>query len=386
MGRASARREGIGKPTERPADRGNPTMEWLAPRPGIAQISQHRHVSRAGADGRLVDLSMSTNALGPSPRAVAAYRQAAATIHRYPDANQSDLRRAIANRHGLDPARIVCSNGSDEMIRLVVQAYAGPGDEVILHRHAYRGFMQAVLAAGAVPVVAAERDLCVDVETMAELATDRTRVVLLANPNNPTGSYVSEDAVRRLRVELPPRALLVIDAAYGDYVQRQNYTAGIELVEDHDDVLMVRTFSKLHGLAGLRVGWAYGSATVAEAIDRIRPAYDVSLPAQAAAAAAVEDEGHAAATLAHTDVWRAWLTAEMASLGLRVYPSVCNFLLVRVPPDPNLGVGALTEHLDRRNIAVRTLADHGLPDCLRVTIGAEDENRALIGALAEVLA
>jgi histidinol-phosphate aminotransferase len=360
-------------------------MERLTPRAGIGQIAPHKPV-RAPHDGRpFIDLSLSHNAIGPSPRAITAYRQAASNLHRYPDSEHTMLRAAIARRHDIALDHITCSNGSDEMIQLVAEAYAGPGDEVLFHQYGYHGFAKAARLVGATPVVAAERDLTVDVEALVELAGDRTKVVFLANPNNPTGSYVPVEQVQRLRADLPTHTLLVLDSAYAEYVRRNNYDPGFGLVDDHDNVLMVRTFSKSHGLAGLRVGWAYGPPAIIETLDRVRPAYNVGLAAQAAATAALGDEEHEAATLAHNDECGAWLAHELRAMGVRVYPSVCNFLLIRVPPDPAMSVATLQRHLWDHGILVKSLTSYNLPDCLRITIGTEEENHALVAALREVL-
>lgn len=360
-------------------------MELLSPRPSVSQIKPYRPAQPQGDDRSWVDLSLTVNPLGPSPKALNAYRHAASLIHRYPDSRQEGLRRAIARRHDLDAARIVCASGSDELIQLVCQGYAGSGDEVLCHEHGYQGFLKAIRVCGATPVVAKERDMVVDVDALVDRAGERTKICFLANPNNPTGTYIPLDAVQRLRAGLPSHVLLVLDAAYAEYVRRNNYECGAELVENSDNVLMVRTFSKMHGLAGLRVGWAYGPAPVVDTINHVRGAFNVSVPAQAAAMAAIADEAHEEATYAHNSQWLPWLTHELELLGVRVYPSVCNFILARIPNDPSLGVPQVVEHLARRNILVRTAHDYGMPDCLRITVGAEDENRALIGALAEIL-
>ncbi|WP_029006762.1 histidinol-phosphate transaminase [Azospirillum halopraeferens] len=361
-------------------------MELLSPRSGVSQIKPYRPAHPEGDDRSWIDLSLTVNPLGPSQKAINAYRLAAGQIHRYPDSLQVALRRAIARSFELDPDRIVCAAGSDELIQLACLAYAGPGDEILCHENGYQGFQKAARVAGATPVIAKERDMVVDVEAMIELATDRTKICYLANPNNPTGTYIAADAVQRLRAGLPSHTLLVIDAAYAEYVRRNNYTCGIDLVDSADNVLMVRTFSKLHGLAGLRVGWGYGPTGVIDVLNQVRGAFNVSVPAQAAAVAALSDDEHEERTLAHNAQWLPWLTAELQQLGLRVYPSVCNFILVRVPTDPSLGVATVVEHLARRSILVKTVAEYGMPDCLRITVGQEDENRALVAALGEILA
>ncbi|MGQ9370266.1 histidinol-phosphate transaminase [Azospirillum sp. A39] len=360
-------------------------MELLSPRSGVSQIKPYRPAQPEGDGRSWIDLSLTVNPLGASPKAVNAYRHAAAQIHRYPDPLQDGLRRAIARTYDLDAERIVCAAGSDELIQLVCLAYAGPGDEILCHENGYQGFQKAARVAGATPVVAMERDMVVDVEAMIELAGERTKICYLANPNNPTGTYVAIDAVERLRAGLPAHTLLVVDAAYADYVRRNNYSSGADLVEKTDNTLMVRTFSKLHGLAGLRIGWGYGPVGVVDAINSVRSAFNVSVPAQAAAIATLGDAEHEERTLAHNAMWLPWLTTELQQLGLRVYPSVCNFILVRVPTDPSLGVPAIVEHLARRNILVKTVAEYGMADCLRITVGQEEENRALVAALAEIL-
>ncbi|AWK87019.1 histidinol-phosphate transaminase [Azospirillum thermophilum] len=360
-------------------------MELLSPRPGIRQIKPYRS-ARPPRDGRSwIDLSLTENPLGPSPAALNAYRHAAGQIHRYPDWSQDQLRHAIAARHGIDPNHVICSAGSEELIHLVTQAFAGPGDEVLCHEHGYRGFLRAIRAAGATAVVAAERDMVVDVEAMIDRANDRTRICFLANPNNPTGTYIPAEAVLRLRAGLPPHTLLVLDSAYAEYCRRSNYSDGTEIVENADNVLMVRTFSKMHGLAGLRVGWGYGPASVIDALNAIRGAFNVSVAAQAAASAAIADTDHEEASYAHNAEWLPWLSRELEHVGLRVYPSVCNFVLAQVPADPSLGVQTILDHLAARSILVKPVADYGLANCLRITVGQEEENRALIAALAEVL-
>ncbi|CAO3374731.1 pyridoxal phosphate-dependent aminotransferase [Azospirillum argentinense] len=360
-------------------------MELLSPRPGIGQIKPYRP-ARPPEDGAAwVDLSLTVNPLGPGKKALTAYRHMAAQIHRYPDWSQDRLRHAIARRYDLDAGHITCANGSDEMIHLVTQAFAGPGDEVLCHEHGYRGFMKAIRAAGATPVIAAERDLVVDVEAMIDRADEKTKLCFLANPNNPTGTYIPSELVLRLRAGLPSHTLLVLDSAYADYCRRDNYSDGAEIVENSDNVLMVRTFSKLHGLAGLRVGWAYGPAGVIEAVNQTRGPFNVGIAAQAAAEAAVGDTEHEEATFAHNSAWLPWLSHELEQLGVRVYPSVCNFILARIPTDPSLGVQAVLDHLARRGILVKPTQDYGLADCLRITVGREDENRALVAALGEIL-
>ncbi len=263
------------------------------PRQGILDIAPYVPGTSALPGARqAIKLSSNETPFGPSPRAVEAYLAAAATLSRYPDGSARPLREALAKLYGLDPARIVCGAGSDELLNLLAQAYLGPGDEAIYTEHGFLVYRIAILARGAVPVVAPEKDLTADVDAILARVTPRTRIVFIANPNNPTGTYLSFDEVKRLRAGLPDDVLLVLDAAYAEYVRRNDYEAGIELVATTHNTVMTRTFSKIYGLASLRLGWAYCPAPVADALNRIRGPFNVSGPAIAAGIAALEDQAH----------------------------------------------------------------------------------------------
>jgi histidinol-phosphate aminotransferase len=331
-------------------------------------------------------LSANENPLGPSPRAIAAYRAHAENLHRYPEGGSSALRAALAKHYGLDAQRIVCGNGSDELIGLLVHAYAGPGDEVLYSQYGFLMYPIAAKANGAVPVAAPEKDFRADVDAILKRVNARTKIVFLANPNNPTGSYLSREEVTRLAEGLPKTCLFAIDAAYAEYVVRNDYSAGAELVERHDNVVMTRTFSKIHGLAGLRVGWAYCPVGVADVLNRIRGPFNVNAAAQAAALAALEDVAFTDQTRTHTDIWRDWLAEKLKALGLQVLPSVGNFLLVRFAGGTGRDANAADAFLARRGIIPRKVAAYGLPDCLRITIGTEAETRAVVEALGDFLA
>jgi histidinol-phosphate aminotransferase len=355
------------------------------PRPGILDIAPYvGGESKAEGVARIFRLASNESALGPSPRAVAAYRALAGDIHRYPDGASAGLREALARRHGLDARRIVCGTGSDELIGLLARCYAGPGDDVLYSRHGFLMYPIAAQAAGATPVAVPEKDLTADVEGFLACLTARTRIVFLANPNNPTGTYLAHDAVKRLHAGLPSSTLLVIDSAYAEFVRRNDYEAGIELVEAAENVVMLRTFSKIYALAGLRIGWGYVSAPVADVLNRVRGVFNISLPAQAAAVAAIEDMAAVDRAREHNDVWRPWLEHALASLGLAVTPSVANFVLVRFPAQPRHAEAAFS-FLQSRGILVRKMAAYGLPEHLRITIGLEEEMRAVAAALADFL-
>jgi histidinol-phosphate aminotransferase len=353
------------------------------PRPGILDISPYVGGSHAveGVD-RVIVLSANESPLGPSPKAVAAYRAVGERLHRYPEGGATALRQAIGRRHGLDPARIVCGNGSDELISLLVLAYAGPGDEVVFSQHGFLMYRLAALAHGATPVAASETDLRADVDTLVARVTPRTRIVFLANPNNPTGSFLARDQVEALRHRLPKGVLLVIDSAYAEYVVRNDYSPGAELVEAGDNVVMTRTFSKIYGLAALRLGWAYCPADVAEVLHRVRGPFNVNAAAEAAGLAALEDERHVDAARTHNEIWRPWLADRLAALGLTVHPSIGNFLLVGFPAAPERSADAAYALLERRGLIARKMGAYGLPDCLRITVGLEEEMRATAAALA----
>jgi histidinol-phosphate aminotransferase len=356
------------------------------PRPGILEITPYVGGSHevTGVD-RAIVLSANESPLGPSPRAVAAYRALAERLHRYPEGGVTALRQAIGRRHGLDPARIVCGNGSDELIGLLVQAYAGPGDEVVFTEHGFLMYRLAALAHGATPVAAPETELRADVEAVVAKVTPRTRLVFLANPNNPTGSFLTGEELARLRGRLPKGVLLVIDSAYAEYVVRNDYSAGTELVEASDNVVMTRTFSKIYGLAALRLGWAYCPPAVAEVLHRVRGPFNVNAAAEAAGLAALDDQRHVDAARTHNEIWRPWLADRLAGLGLAVHPSIANFLLVGFPAAPGRDAAAALAFLERRGILARNMAAYGLPDCLRITIGLEEEMRATADALSDFM-
>jgi histidinol-phosphate aminotransferase len=357
------------------------------PRPGILDISAYvPGGSEVPGAVKPIKLSSNESPLGPSPRAIAAYKALADSLERYPDGSATALRNAIARRWGLDPARIVCGCGSDELIGLIAHHYAGPGDEVLHSQHGFLMFRISTLASGATPVAAPERDYRVDVDAMLARVSPRTRVVFLANPNNPTGTYIPHEEVRRLHEALPGNVLLVLDAAYAEYVHRNDYEAGLELVATTDNTVMLRTFSKVYGLAALRLGWAYCPAPVADVLNRVRGPFNVTAPAIAAGVAAVEDAAHVERAVAHNDAWLPWVTAEVEKAGLKVTPSIGNFVLIHFPAaQAAKGAAAADAFLKARGIILRPVGAYGLPNALRMTLGTEAENRAAVAALAEFM-
>lgn len=354
------------------------------PNPGILDIEPYvPGESRIAGSARVIKLASNETPLGPSPKAVDAFRAAAATLHRYPDGSAEELRASIARVYGLNADRIVCGAGSDELLNLLAHAFVRAGEEGIFSEHGFLVYRIAILANGATPVVAPERELRADVDAILARAGERTKIVFLANPNNPTGTYLPFDEVQRLRKGLPSHTLLVLDSAYSEYVRRNDYEAGLELVATTANTVMTRTFSKIYGLAGLRLGWAYCPPAIADVLNRIRGPFNVSTPAIAAGIAAMEDRAHVEAAAAHNDRWLPWLTAEIERLGLVVTPSVANFILIHFPAAHARSAEAADAFLKSRGIILRRVAAYGLPNALRATIGTEPENQALVAALAE---
>lgn len=358
------------------------------PRPRAGLMDIHAYVGGKAPDEaqtQAFKLSSNENALGCSPLARAAYREAADRLHLYPDGHSGALRAAVAARFGLEPERLLFTAGSDEAFSLLCRGYCDPGDNVVQGQYAFLSYAIAARSVQAVVRSAPEPDGRVDVDALLALVDDRTRLVFLANPANPTGTWNSGAQVRRLHAGLPSDVILVLDGAYAEFCDDPAYEDGFALARSAPNVVVARTFSKLHGLAGLRVGWAYAPAPVVAVLDRIRGPFNINAPAQAAALAALGDEAFIAASLAHAAQWRGWLAAQLAELGLHTWPSATNFVLVRFPGEGARSAGAAEQFLASRGIFVRGVAGYGLADCLRITIGLERENRALIAALGEFL-
>jgi len=356
------------------------------PRPGVLDIDPYvPGKSAAPGVARVFKLSSNETPLGPSPRAIAAYRAAADHLQDYPDGASTALREAIGRAFGLDPNRIVCGAGSDDLLNLLADAYLRDGDEAIYTTHGFLVYPIATLGSGAKPIVAPEKNYTANVDAILSKVSDRTKVVFLANPNNPTGTYVPFDEVKRLQKGLPPHVLLVLDAAYAEYVRRNDYEAGIELVATSENVVMCRTFSKIYGLAALRLGWMYGPAHVVDAINRIRGPFNVNSAAMAAGIAAIADTAHVETARAHNDKWLAWLTQEIRKLGLEVAPSIANFVLIVFPETKGKTAEEADAFLTRRGLILRRVKAYHLPNALRMTVGSEEANRLVVAALAEFL-
>ena len=358
-------------------------MTGPAPKPYVMAIAPYIPGRSTTDDGRKVaKLSSNENPLGTSPAARAAFATAATSLERYPDASATELRDALAAKHGLDAARIIYGNGSDEVLHLAAGAFAGVGDEVIYVNYGFSVYPIATRRVGATPVVAPDTDYATDVDAILACVTDRTKVVFIANPNNPTGTYTAKAEIARLHAGLRGDILLVVDHAYAEYIEGEDDDGAMALAQTASNVLVTRTFSKMYGLAAERIGWGYASAAIIEAMHRIRLPFSITIAGTAAAVAALGDDGFVDHTRAHNAEWRAWFADEIGKLGnagLRAVPSQANFVLV-------LFEGALTAENAYKGLMdagyiVRWLPGQGLPHGLRITIGTEEETRGVIAAL-----
>lgn len=350
------------------------------PRPAVLEIEPYvGGESKAPGQNRTVKLSSNEGAFGTPPGSRAAIEALADGQHRYPDGGALALRQAIGAAFGLDPARIVCGAGSDDLLYQLCLAYGGPGTELVMSEFGFSIYAIAGQYAGCRIVKAPERGLCADVDAMLACVGPATRLVFLANPNNPTGSMLPQAEVERLRAGLPPDVLLVLDAAYAEYVDRADYDAGVALVDAGDNTVMTRTFSKIFGLGGARVGWAYGPPGVVDVLNRVRSPFNVSLSSQAAAIAALAEPGWVETGRAHNTKWRAWVAAALERAGIKVWPSECNFVLADFGSTD--AADAADAALKARGVVVRRMGSYALPHCLRITIGTEEECTLVVDVL-----
>lgn len=352
-------------------------------KPGVLAITPYAG-SEAGLGGtdRIV-VSSNESAIGPSWRAMEAYSGASEDVHRYPEIDARSLRQTLADHHGLEVDRIICGCGSDQIIDLLALCFAGPGDETLYTEHGFTMYPIASLGVGATPIAVPESNLTTDVDALLAAVTDKTRIVFLANPNNPTGTYLPESELRRLHAGLPEDVLLVLDGAYAEYVMQDDYVAGEALVREASNVVMTRTFSKIYALASLRVGWAYAPAEIIDVLDRVRPPFNVSAPAIAAAKAALADREHTERSRQLNAELLPWFVAQVEALGLRVNPSVANFVIVHFDPETPRNAEAAYRFLFSKGIVTRRVAGYGLPDWVRISIGRRDEMEEVVTALTE---
>jgi histidinol-phosphate aminotransferase len=360
------------------------TVNHPQPRPGVLAIAPYvPGKSSAPGVAKVFKLSSNETPLGTSADAIAAYRTAGEHLEDYPDGSASALRDAIGAAFGLDPDRIVCGAGSDDLLNLLARAFLRDGDEAIYTTHGFLVYPIATMGTGAKAVAAPEKDFTANVDAILSAVTPNTKMIFLANPNNPTGTYLPFDEVKRLHKGLPGNVLLVLDAAYAEYVQRSDYESGIELVATTGNVVMTRTFSKIYGLAALRLGWMYGPAHVVDAVNRIRGPFNINGPAIAAGIAAIRDTAHVDRARAHNARWLSWLTEEIGKLGFPVTPSAANFVLIHFPETKGRTAKDADTFLTKRGLILRQVGAYKLPNALRMSVGTEEANRLVVQALKE---
>lgn len=362
-------------------------MSRPVPKAGILDIAPYTPgktpVPEAGR--KVFKLSANETPFGPSPHAKEAFARVGTHLEDYPEGTSKVLRDAVGKRYGLNPDNIICGAGSDEILNLIAHVYLGPGDEAIHTQYGFLVYPIATMGNGATNVVAKEIDFTCNVDEILKVVTPKTKVVWLANPNNPTGSYLPVADVKRLRTALPEHVLLVLDAAYADYVGKPDYESGIDLAKTTENTVACFTFSKVHGLAALRIGWMFGPAHIVDAMNRVRGPFNVSAPAMLAAVAAIEDTGHVEMSRAFTEKWRDLLTTEIEKLGLKVTPSVANFILIHFPTTAGLTAAEADAFLTKRGLVLRAVASYGLHQELRMTIGTEEANELVLAALREFM-
>jgi histidinol-phosphate aminotransferase len=355
-------------------------MAGIEPQPGIMDIALYvGGDSHVAGKSNVVKLSSNENPHGPSDAARDAFSMAVHELHRYPPTDHARLRAAIGEVHGLDPERIFCGVGSGEVLKLLSEAYAGPGTEVLFTEHGFSMYPIYAKSCGATAVVVPERERVVDVDAVLAAVTDQTRLVLIANPGNPTGTMLGPKALRQLAEDMPKHALLVLDGAYAEYVDA--YDGGAALVDEHDNVVMTRTFSKIYGLGGLRVGWGYAKPEVIGVLNRIRGPFNLSTAALLGAEAAVRDRAHVAKCKADNAKWRDWLARTLAEIGVPSDTSTANFILARFADQDE--AEACDAYLRSEGILVRRVAGYGLPHCLRITVGDESGCRRVAHAIGQ---
>ncbi|MBU1346019.1 MAG: histidinol-phosphate transaminase [Alphaproteobacteria bacterium] len=361
-------------------------MTGPAPKPGILDIAPYVGGKSAIAGvAEPMKLSSNENALGAGEKARAAYEAAIRNIHIYPDGRASKLRAAVAEHHGLEEDRLIFGNGSDEVFALLNQAYLTPGDNIVTGQYGFLAYRISALGCQAQVKLAPEPGYKAEVDALLEQVDDRTRIVYVSSPSNPTGSYNTAEEIRRLHDALPSTVLLVIDEAYAEFVAEPDWETSFPLARDAANIVVTRTFSKIHGLGGLRIGFGYAPLAVAEAVDRIRLPFNVSVAGLDAATAALSDEAHQKASRELVQTWRPRLTQAIRGFGFEVLPSVGNFVLVLFP-DEKRPASAANEYLNSKGIIVRPVGGYSIHNGLRITVGTEDQNRAVIDALSEFAA
>lgn len=364
-----------------------PTDKKPVPRPGILAIDTYVPGKvKAKSSAKIHKLSSNESPLGPSPKVAISIAEQAGALFRYPDGQAKLLRHAIANAHSISEKKILCGNGSDELLGLLCQTYLKDGDEAIISKHDFLVYKIQILAAGATPIEISEtQELKNDINAIIAAVTDKTKLVFLANPNNPTGTYMTRDEIHQLHAGLPASVLLVLDGAYAEFVTKKNYEAGIELVEKFSNVAMTRTFSKIHGLAALRLGWLYADEQIIDALNRVRGPFNVNAIALTAGVAAINDTDHVEKSIKHNTKWLEKITTKLQKSGLKVTPSVGNFILIHFPEELGKQAEDADRYLSERGYILRRVTSYGFPNALRLSVGTQEANLGVINALCEFM-
>jgi histidinol-phosphate aminotransferase len=356
------------------------------PLPQLAKVATYVPGEAPKAGAKTFKLASNENPLGCSPKAKAVFASMADKLEIYPDGGAHILKTAIANRYGLDPKRVITGAGSDEIFLMIARAYLGPGDEAINTAHAFAIYAIVTQQQGATPVIVAEKDFTADVDVILKAVTPKTKIVWLANPNNPTGTYLPFEEVKRLHAALPENVLLVLDGAYAEYVRRNDYAAGMELVSQFENVMLTRTFSKIYGLAGLRLGWAYAPAHVIDALEKVRMPFNTNLVAQAVGVAAIEDDAFIQQSFEHNENELRRMVAGLKALGLPVIDGVGNFAVAKFPETKGKTASEALAYLKDRGVTVRGLTGYAMPHHLRISVGTVEGNDALMTHLKAFMA
>ena len=332
-----------------------------------------------------IKLSSNESTLGPSPQALKAYADAATQLHRYPDPDQNELRDALAEHFGLAVNQLICGNGSAELIQILIHAYVGEGDEVLLSEYGFPLYRIFAISQGASVALSSEVDCVTSVDSLLECVTPKTKLVAIANPNNPTGTYLSGSEVRRLHANLPEHVLLLLDEAYAEYVTAEDFESGLKWADETENVVVARTFSKLYGLAALRIGWMLAPQRVFQTMQRFRITFNTNGPALATAVAALHDVEYTKQVQNHNHLWRKRMTEELEAQGLNVIPSMANFLLIQFLDEPKSNSEAAANALKCNGIIPRPVSAGSPPNCMRITIGKSEENQAVLHTLKQFM-
>ena len=356
------------------------------PRPSVLQLPEYVSGERElKGIAQPIKLSSNESALGPSPQALKAYADAAAQLHRYPDPDQNELRDALAEHHRLEIGQLICGNGSAELIQILIHAYVGEGDEVLLSEYGFPLYRIFAISQGASVISSPETDCVIRVDHLLERVSPRTKLVAIANPNNPTGTYLSGSEVRRLHANLPEHVLLLLDEAYAEYVTAENFESGLMWAAETENVVVARTFSKLYGLAALRIGWMLTPQRVFQTMQRLRITFNANGSALVTAVAALHDVEYTKHVQQHNHLWRKRMTEELDALGLNVIPSMANFLLIQFPDELKTNSEAAANALKCNGIIPRPVSAGSPPNCLRITIGKSEENQAVLDTLKQFM-